>query len=295
MFSEDDLIGRGMEGSVYEFGPGTVAKVWHTRSPAQLATLNGFYAELSALGLPFGTPEILEITTWQGHAVTVERRWEGVTLQEAIEDEEIEMAAAVECVAGVLAELARTTAGPHARAVGVLGEAAPPWHGHADWGAALAALVARRSAGSAALLTAAVPDLDKKIIGLYEHLAALPPTTALPVCHGDLFPENILLDGDGAVTAVLDWGFLSTAADPAFDASISAAIFDMYGVEARERDDELTDVLCRAGHDRHRLLTYRAAYALATATVYDPAGQDGHFAWCAGQLNRDDVTAVLLS
>jgi hypothetical protein len=94
---------------------------------------------------------------------------------------------------------------------------------------------------------------------------------------------------------VLDWGFLSTLGDPALDASIFAGIFDMYGPQARERDDDLTGKICaRFGYSRELLLFYRAFYALAASNVYDPAGQDGHFAWCVAALNRQDVSDVLL-
>lgn len=53
-------------------------------------------------------------------------------------------------------------------------------------------------------------------------------------------------------------GRLTTEGDPAFDAAVAAA------------------------------------YSLITANAYDPAGRDGHFAWCVTALNRADITRALL-
>ena len=40
-------------------------------------------------------------------------------------------------------------------------------------------------------------------------------------------------------------------------------------------------------------LAQLAGYAVAGACVYDPAGRDGHFAWCVEVLGRADVRAAL--
>jgi aminoglycoside phosphotransferase (APT) family kinase protein len=87
--------------------------------------------------------------------------------------------------------------------------------------------------------------------------------------------------------AVLDFGFLTTAGDPRFDAAIAAAVMNMYGPHAQAITDALTARLARdLGYPADVLLTYRAAYAVATANAFTPDGSDGHFAWCIGQLRR---------
>jgi hypothetical protein len=105
-----------------------------------------------------------------------------------------------------------------------------------------------------------------------------------------------LIGADARVEAVLDWGFLSTAGDPAFDASMFAAFFDMYGPQTRRRDDELLEMSgSRFGYPRQRLLLYRAVYALIDSNAYDPMGHDDHFRWCVATLNREDISDVLLA
>jgi hypothetical protein len=93
------------------------------------------------------------------------------------------------------------------------------------------------------------------------------------------------MDGD-RVAAVLDWGFLSTAGDSTFEASLAAGFFDMYGPDARRLDDLLLDRFEELGHDRERMRLYRRAYAIVTATIYDENAGDGHYRWCVDQLTR---------
>ena len=111
--------------------------------------------------------------------------------------------------------------------------------------------------------------------------------------HGDLVPGNILVAGEVA-SGLLDFGFLSTIGDPAFDAAGAASVFDMYGPDA-ERSEAAVDraVAAHFAYDRERIVTYRAAYALVTANCFSPSGSDGHFDWCIRMLRRDEVRDVL--
>jgi hypothetical protein len=97
---------------------------------------------------------------------------------------------------------------------------------------------------------------------------------------------------DGQI-ALLDWGFFTTAGDNTFDASTAAAFYDMYSPVARTIDDLLLDRFEAQGHDRDRMYLYRAAYSIATATIYSPTAADGHYTWCVNNLNRKDLRAAL--
>jgi aminoglycoside phosphotransferase (APT) family kinase protein len=108
--------------------------------------------------------------------------------------------------------------------------------------------------------------------------------------HGDLIPANVLLDDAGGPAAVIDFGFLTTVGDPAFDTAVTASIFDMYGPGARDAEARLD---ARLGGDPRRASVYRAAYALVTATCFSATGEDGHFDWCVAMLARPDVLAAL--
>src|SRR5207245_11638205 len=50
------------------------------------------------------------------------------------------------------------------------------------------------------------------------------------ICHGDLHPGNILVDGDLRVTAVLDWT-VATLAEPALELGFTTMAFSLVPLE----------------------------------------------------------------
>ena len=102
------------------------------------------------------------------------------------------------------------------------------------------------------------------------------------------------MDENHRPTAVLDFGFLSTAGDPRLDAATTAIIMNMYGPHSAEIGQTLSRRLAAAlGDQLEALLVYQAAYAIATSNAFTTDGTDGHFAWCIAQLTRPDVTDAL--
>jgi aminoglycoside phosphotransferase (APT) family kinase protein len=287
-------LAAGTEGAIYRLGDGTVAKVWGHHDVEELARMRLFYQDVAAAGPPFATPEILSVETVRGTAVTVERELPGVQLRKLLSPDDRQVPPeAEECLLTVLRELAAIEGTAPMRRLPVLGEKAALWEGHRDFVTGLVALVERRVPAHAGLFRRRVRGFDRTYERLLGRLAAL-QVSGHSVIHGDLFPENILVDQDLRPTAVLDFGFLSTAGDPRFDAAMSAAIFDMYGPYAREISGRLTARISREfGYPEDVLLLYRAAYALATGTFFSDDGSDGHFAWCAAVLDDPAVAAIL--
>jgi len=201
--------------------------------------------------------------------------------------------AAVECVTGVLRALAAVPATASMRELAALDESRPLWGGTDRFKDALLGLIERRTARFGPVIRDHLPDFDRRRTALLERLGTL---DSLPdsVIHGDLFGENILVDRLCNPTAVLDFGFLTTAGDPRFDAGITASIMNMYGPHALSVTRDLTGrVAQELGYSPDVLLTYQAAYAAVTSNAFTPDGSDGHFAWCIAQLRRADVSEAI--
>ncbi len=261
-FAGAEPLAAGMESAVYRLGDGRVAKVWARRSTAEVARLKAFYDELE---LPFATPVIGEIREVDGACVTFERELAGAP------------ASSIESLLEVLEGLASARGGPALRELPVLDEPSAAWAG--SWPATLAGLIERRVARFGDQLRAAVPGFDALLGRLLEGIVRLPREDR--VVHGDIVPANILT----GPLALLDFGFLSTAGDPAFDAAVAAGIWDMYGPRARETEAAIDRaVVARFGYEPARLAFYRAVYAVVASNAYDVQGRDGHFAWCVELL-----------
>jgi hypothetical protein len=258
-------IGRGMEGVVAALDDTRVVKVWDRRPREEVDRLRTFYDAvhdgLVEAGVGLAVPRILDVGEVDGLVVTVHPMLTG----------RAEPDAGPEAVVEVLAALSQVRVRP-GMAVLPVPDGERPFDPAVPFGESLAALVQRR----AVLLGDLLPD------GLVDRMAdALRSVPVVPprLVHGDLGPVHVLLDGDRPV-GLLDFGYVSTVGDPAFDAAVAACLQDMFGPGASAATAALDDLAVRRfGHDPDVLVLYRAAYGLVTASCL--AGHPGrHLDWC---------------
>ncbi|MFF7768490.1 phosphotransferase family protein [Streptomyces massasporeus] len=280
-------LASGMEGTVYRLRDGTVAKVWAGRAPEDFDLTRRLYADIARHPLPFGTPRILDAEEYDGVLVSYERELGGRPLRS---DGDGRRPARdlprreTDALLTVLRALASVPGSDVMRRLVIQGDDRPLWQGHSRFCDALAALVERAAGRNRNALDAHVPGLADVVSRTAASLRALPDRPE-SVVHGDLVPPNIHLDEAGHPVAVLDFGFCTTAGDPAFEAAVTAAVWDMYGPDAAHHTAELTRLFARElGHAEEVLDLYRKAYALITYDLFGTGPHDGHFRWCAALL-----------
>lgn len=279
-------IGVGAEGAVYRLGDGRVVKVWTGRSPTGLTVQ--VYADIARHRLPFATPEIFEVREHEGVVVSYERELPGTPMRGDVAGGELGHELPVHHKSALLAVLRGLASVPGTdamRRLTVQGDDRPLWQDHDRFQDALAALVGRATSRHGSDLSAHVPDFEAGVARTLGALRSLPdaPVTAI---HGDLVPPNIHTDAVGRPVAVLDFGFCTTAGDPAFEAAVTAAIWDMYGPYAEEHTAELSRLFARElGYAPATLAVYQAVYALVTFDLFGLDDGDGHFRWCAQLLS----------
>lgn len=288
-------ISAGMEGAVYSLLDGElVGKVWSRRTEASLQQLKVFYEVLKEFAGPIATPEIKQIAVINGALVTFERFLPGMPLQDHLrQNSECADDAAIDAVAKVLAFLRTVHPRAELACLSVLDEPVPPWVKDGSWSEVVGRVIATRMARYGDKLREAVPDVDE-VQSAVEAFLRTRDSCPMTLLHGDICGANIMVNEALQPLAVFDFGFLSMIGDPAFDASISSAIFDMYGPHARKIDDQVTGELADSlSYEPAVLLAYRAVYGLITSNAYSEDGSDGHFRWCVSMLERDDVRASL--
>lgn len=226
--------------------------------------------------------------------MTYERKLPGEPLQHRLSRDDAQIGpAAVRSVVDVLGALATVPATTSMRQLPVLDEDQPLRAGADTFQAALLGLISRRVTRFGSVIRGRLPDFDRHCTALQKRLATIGAGPEA-VIHGDLLGGNILVDDQHRPLAVLDFGFLTTSGDPRFDAAITASIMNMCGQHALAITRDLTARFARnLGYPTEVLLTYQAAYAVATSNAFTPDGSDGHFAWCIAQLSRDDISEAL--
>jgi hypothetical protein len=292
-YPEAEPLAAGVEGAIYRLGGGMVAKVWSGRRRG-LELMRAYYADLADGGLPFDTPVFLRMERIDGVVVTFEPELRGQPLQNRLtfQDRELDPAA-VDCVLLVLRSLAGIRATDVMRRLPVLDEDRPFWDGANDFVGALVALLQRRVARFGDVLRSHIPDFDERYTRLRSGLQGLDRVPPAAI-HGDLFGENVLVDDDARPLSVLDFGFVSTAGDPRFDAGVCASLMNMYGDHAIAITDALTKrFAAELAYPVQALVHYQGAYAVATANVFTADGSDGHFTWATQQLTRPMMSTVL--
>ncbi|WP_350281340.1 aminoglycoside phosphotransferase family protein [Kribbella sp. HUAS MG21] len=291
-YRDAEQLAIGMQGAVYRLGGEKVAKIWFHADENELRTLAELYGVLDGR-LPYRTPRIRELRRPGAYWVTIEDELPGVPLYElAPEFGRPGWERARDCVVEVVEALAQLEAPEVLSRTTVLDETGPFRPEGVSWREALTGLVRRRAAR---FDTKLVNDFDAKLEALLGRLADLKEPEPRFV-HGDVTAGNILVDDELRPVTLLDFGLLTMAGDPVFEAAATASVIDLWSPRAREVEAAYDAAFAtRLGYDPEQLLLYRCAYSLIIANAHDndPYDRDSHAPLTAKLFNSPHVTALL--
>jgi hypothetical protein len=290
-----ERLAIGMQGAVYRLGDGRVAKVWFHAEERELRTLGELYGAIDGQ-LPYRTPRILDLRRPAQYWVTVEEELPGVPLHTvAVPYGEPGWERTRDCVVEVVQALAQLEPPEVLRRTSVLDETVPFRPADVSWTEALTGLVQRRIARFADQLEPVVEDFEHKVDALLKLLSDL-EEPASGFVHGDVTAGNILVDDELNPVTLLDFGLLTMAGDPVFDAAATASVIDLWSPRSREVEAAYDAAFVeRLGYDDVQLLVYRCAYSLIIANAHedDPYGRDSHVPLTARFFNTPEVSALL--
>ncbi|MFF0264577.1 phosphotransferase family protein [Kribbella sp. NPDC004536] len=294
-YREPEELAIGMQGVVYRLGAGKVAKVWFHAQERELRTLKELYDAIDGR-LPYATPRMLELRRPGRHWVTVEEELPGAPLHTvAAAYGEPGWERGRDCVVEVVEALSQVEAPEVLRRLAVLDETDPFRSADLSWTEAITGLIRRRTERFGVQLAAVIDDFDAKLDGLLKLLRELKEPDARLV-HGDVTSGNILVDEDLRPVTLLDFGLLTMAGDPVFEAAATASVIDLWSPRVREIEAAYDSAFAaRLGYDPVQLLVYRCAYSLIIANAHDddPYDRDSGLPLTAKFFNTPEVSALL--
>lgn len=295
-YQKPTLLATGMEGTVFELEPkSTIAKVWFSKTRLEVLALNEAYASAKkSRNRDIELPLILDLQEVAGHVVTIERFLKGSMLESNIFDSNAQVnIQAIEALSSCLSMLRSHHDAIEFGRLPLLGMWTDPIVDGNSLVAAIKSLISQKCEKTYFNLQRDLSGLRELIECTFDFLDTRRHCKC-GIVHGDLFGANILVNDKLIPTAIVDFGFLSTYGDPAFDVAISGSIYSMYHKNALQIDNYVTGMLARRlDHALPVLLAYKAIYALLTAGAYSQSREDGHYQWCINLLNRADIRASL--
>ncbi|MFN8487530.1 MAG: aminoglycoside phosphotransferase family protein [Caldilineaceae bacterium] len=292
-----DLLGQGVEATVYRYDAAHVLKLYQgTASRQQLQTLQTFYATLDAGGSNLQLPQILHIWPEAEAIVTIEKYLPGKSFAALV------AAATVDTLPALFADylaalqaLQQVKISPEPQRYKLFDESGVSLRANGDFYAFLWQAIGRQVQAIGRHLEQDVVHFADKRARLRQVLAQ-PYEGALDIVHGDFFPGNLLVDEEGRVTTLLDFGLFTMFGDSLFDLATGWVFFDMYdALKLNIRQGLLEFILAQYGQAvQPKLNLYVLVYSILGANAYSNC-TDGHYAWCVANLNDATLWTTLPS
>ena len=287
--TSENQLSRGMEAEVYGYGNDRVVKLYADHKHlVHLQTLQTFYNAINRKALSYELPHIESVAVQGNFCVSIERflRGRGMdTILPTLGRGELNQMMVTYLNAQI--KLSKLTYPSNLNRYLLFDAERISSFDTGDWNHFLLGFLEQRLTASQAYLQKDVIDFQQKLT-LMKEVLSQPYQSQLQLIHGDYFPGNLLVDGSGKVTALLDFGILTMLGDPLFDIATGWVFFDMYDeLQSNLRERYLAVVLDRLGEQvRGKLYCYVLLYSLLSANTYSATCDDGHYQWCVQNLNQ---------
>ena len=287
--TSENRLSSGMEAEVYRYGKDRVVKLYADHKHlVHLQTLQTFYNAITREALSYELPHIESIAVQGNYSVSIERYMQGRPMDlvlPTIGRDKLEQTMVLYLNAQM--ELLKLTYPPNLNRFLLFDAERISSFDNGDWYQFLLKFLEQRLISSQAYLQKDVIDFRHKL-ALMKTVLSQPYQGQLQLIHGDYFPGNLLVDENGRITALLDFGILTMLGDPLFDIATGWVFFDMYDeLQAKVRARYLTVVLAQLGEQvRGKLYRYVLLYSLLAANTYSAMCGDGHYQWCVQNLNQ---------
>ncbi len=292
---QDHLLGSGSESEVYDYSENQVLKIYADEARIhQLNILKSFYNHINASKLSFALPCIESITAIENLLVVIETKIPGKTLAEALKTcSKRDRDFLSDLYFKTVKEVASILIFPTPERFSLFDESSLMASFNFDWNFFIKTKIIEKVSSIKDIFDIHWPSYQSKVDKLLDLFSA-PFNEELALVHGDIFPENILVNDELKVTGLLDFGMFTMYGDPIFDLAIAWATHTMYSDnDTKARESLLPKALEKIDKDNYpRFWGYVMAYAILSCTSWvgenEEVGKNGHFLWALDILLNSD-------
>jgi aminoglycoside phosphotransferase (APT) family kinase protein len=287
---EADFLGKGMEAEVYLYENDKVFKIYNPKATlTKLQLLKQFYESIKPEGISFKLPRIHKIIEEEDRIITIENRIEGKNIQKALSEyDEERLNAFLENYLSVILQIRSIQFDPKFEGYKLLNDYDVPPSQQKDWNDFLKQYLINKQNEVKDYLSKDVVNYQNKFDRLIRILSSKYKGDH-SLIHGDFYPGNLLVNEDGKINGVIDFGMMTMCGDYLFDVALSWVLFDMYEELGDNVLNRYLDLVIKTlGEEtRSKLYLYVLVYSIYSANFFSENCSDGHYKWSVRQLNNE--------
>ncbi|MCW6512075.1 phosphotransferase family protein [Lichenifustis flavocetrariae] len=271
-------LGEGDEAEVYALDQDRIIRFFKRHvDPTYIAKRGAFYAGLDASTVAFAIPSIIEHGIDGDVCYSIERRIPGSSL--------------VDLLARLKGEAREDALTAYAGAVTAIRRIG--YNGHVGYGEVMADPPIRSDTWKTCVLTKAETCLresrirlrdgivePERALRILERMLAYHGPVERHLVHGDFYSANVIVEAEGTVTGVIDFGPLTLVGDWRLDAA--SALLYLTGMDGITEEDKkvVHSCLTAIGLREQDVALYRLFYAFLFLDTKKAALLD----WCRGTI-----------
>ncbi|WP_176522474.1 MULTISPECIES: aminoglycoside phosphotransferase family protein [unclassified Bacillus (in: firmicutes)] len=291
--SEVDFLGKGQEAEVYSYDQTRVLKLYKPTAYSKLEILKQFYESMNSSDANFELPKIHEIIKEKDVILTIEKRIEGKNIQKDLSnyDEQV-LDSFFENYLSTIVSIQKIELEEQFKGIKLLSDYDEIYT--KDWNDFLKQSLLRKNTEVDRYLKRDVLDYEVKLKRLMDAFS-VGYEGEYALVHGDYYPSNLLVNSDGRINGVIDFGLMTLYGDPLFDVALSWILFDLYDELGEIKLEKyLNKVVNQLGEEvRSTIYLYVLFYSIYSANFFSETCSDGHYQWSVRNLNNEKFWAAL--
>lgn len=293
--NETDFLGKGQEAEVYSYGVDEVIKLYDVSALEKQKSLKRFYESMRITNIHFQLPEIHQIIDEKSAVITIEKRIKGRNIQKDLGryDEE-KLISFFKNYLSVVLNLKDIKLQTKFDGYKLLEDYDLNTERPVDWFDFLKQSLIKKNEEIKTYIKRDVINyeikLEKILIALSKEYKG-----EYALIHGDFYPSNLIVDENGDINGVIDFGLMTLYGDPVFDLALSWSLFDLYEeVGEKKLELYLNMMIDTIGvKNRKKIYLYALFYYIYSANFFSENCSDAHYQWSVRNLNNEKYWAEL--